>query len=163
MRFIRDETLKQAFIIMMNKLRLFHKIILYPYVQALKTDSDNESLKRIQEIHTLLAQNSEKREILMKLLSQGIIDPIIYNKETNKLLLQSDTYQKKIEFLNHTVSDSMTFVTEATKLLHFVEKASAVTAFDATLFDQFVDHILIRSRNEICFILKCGLTLTERR
>lgn len=162
-RFIRDETLKQAFIIMMNKMISFHKIILFLYVHALKTDSDNESLKRIQEIHTLLAQNSEKREILMKLLSQGIIDPIIYNKETSELFLQSDTYQKEIEFLNHTVSDSMALVTGATNLLHFVEKASAMTAFDETLFEQFVDHILIRSRNEICFILKCGLTLTERR
>ncbi len=163
MLFIRDETLKQSFIIMMNKLKCFHQIILTPYVQSLKTDPANNSVKKIQKLHTLLAHNIEKRETLTKLLSQGIIDSIIYNKETNELLFQADAYQKNIESLKHTVSDSMAIITEAINLLRFVEKAPAVTAFDPMLFEKFVDHILIRSRNEICFILKCGLALTERR
>lgn len=71
--------------------------------------------------------------------------------------------KKNIESLKHTVSDSMAIITEAINLLRFVEKAPAVTEFDPMLFEKFVDHILIRSRNEICFILKCGLALTERR
>ena len=163
MLFIRDEVLKKAFIIMMNKLICFHQTILIPYLQALKRNPDDGSLNRMQKIHTLIAQNAEKRETLAKLLSQGVIGPVIYNKGLNELLSQYDTYQKEMNALKHSISDSMNHVSETTRLLHFAEKSSPLTAFNETLFEQFVDSILIRSRDEICYVLKCGLTLTERR
>lgn len=34
--------------------------------------------------------------------------------------------------------------------------------FDEALFSDFVDRILVFDRNEIGFVLKCGLTLRER-
>ena len=163
MLFMRDKTLKDAFIIMMNKLICFHQTILAPYLQALKRAPDDDSLKRIQKLHTLITQNSEKRETLAKLLSQGVIGPVIYNKGLNELLSQYDTYQKEMNALKHSISDSLNHVSETTRLLRFAEKSSPLTAFDETLFEQFVDSILIRSRDEICYVLKCGLTLTERR
>jgi site-specific DNA recombinase len=91
MLFVKDDDLKQAFITMMNKLVYAHRIILKPYVDALKNTSSDDSLRRIQEIQTLLAQNTEKRETLTKLMTQGIIDPILFNKETNELLSQADS------------------------------------------------------------------------
>lgn len=36
------------------------------------------------------------------------------------------------------------------------------TAFDDTLFTRFVHNIIVYSRTEIGFALKCGLTLRER-
>ena len=56
----------------------------------------------------------------------------------------------------------MTKVNETTTLLHFAEKGGMVPAFDEELFDKYVRRIVIRSRHEICFELKCGLRLTER-
>ena len=162
MLFIRDDALKRAFVTMLNKLIFSHAIILKPYVKAITESPSDDSLKRIQELHTLLAQNTEKREILTKLLSQGIIDSIIYNKETNDLLFQSDNYRAEIESLKHTVSDSIRLVTETAILLRFAEKATIVTTFDEKLFQKFVDRIIVHSRNKVCFELKCGLTLTER-
>ena len=52
MLFIKDDDLKQAFITMMNKLVYAHRIILKPYVDALKNISSDDSLRRIQEIQT---------------------------------------------------------------------------------------------------------------
>lgn len=163
MLFIRDEVLKEAFIIMMNKLICFHQTILIPYLQALKRNPDDGSLNRMQKIHTLIAQNAEKRGTLAKLLSQGMITPVIYNKGLNELLSRYGAYQKEMIALKHSVSESMNHVSETTRLLHFAEKSSPFTTFDEALFEQFVDSILIRSRDEICYVLKCGLTLTERR
>ena len=163
MLFIRDKTLKDDFIIMMNKLICFHQTILAPYLQALKRAPDDDSLKRIQRLHTLITQNSEKRETLAKLLLQGVIGSVIYNKGLSEFFLQYDTYQKEMNALKHSISDSMNHVSETTRLLRFAEKSSPLSAFGETLFEQFVDSILIRSRDEICYILKCGLTLTERR
>ena len=33
--------------------------------------------------------------------------------------------------------------------------------YDENLFEIFVDHIEVYSRNEIGFVMKCGLTLKE--
>ena len=37
-----------------------------------------------------------------------------------------------------------------------------LTAFDDILFARFVDHIDVYSRQKIGFVMKCGLTLSER-
>ena len=162
MLFVKDDDLKQAFVTMMNKLVYAHRIILKPYVDALKNTSSDDSLRRIQEIQTLLAQNTEKRETLTKLMTQGIIDPILFNKETNELLSQADSFRDEINALNNAVSGDVTKVTAATALLHFTEKGGILQEFDDDLFNEYVNRIIVRSRNEVRFELKCGLTLRER-
>lgn len=162
MLFVKDDDLKQAFVTMMNKLVYAHRIILKPYVDALKNTSSDDSLRRIQEIQTLLAQNTEKRETLTKLMTQGIIDPILFNKETNELLSQADSFRDEINTLKNAVSGDVTKVTAATALLHFTEKGGILQEFDDDLFNKYVNRIIVRSRNEVRFELKCGLTLRER-
>ena len=162
MLFVKDDDLKQAFVTMMNKLVYAHRIILKPYVDALKNTSSDDSLRRIQEIQTLLAENTEKRETLTKLMTQGIIDPILFNKETNELLSQADSFRDEINALKNAVSGDVTKVTAATALLHFTEKGGILQEFDDDLFNEYVNRIIVRSRNEVRFELKCGLTLRER-
>lgn len=77
--------------------------------------STDDSLRRIQQIQTLLAQNTEKRETLTKLMTQGIIDPVLYSQETNELLSQADTFRDEIEALKNTVSGDVTKVTETSR------------------------------------------------
>ena len=50
----------------------------------------------------------------------------------------------------------------ATALLHFAGKNTMLDSFDEELFEQTVDRIIIQSRNEFVFELKCGLKLKER-
>ena len=161
-KYITDDALKLAFVTMMNKLVYAHRIILKPYVDALKNTSSDDSLRRIQEIQTLLAQNTEKRETLTKLMTQGIIDPILFNKETNELLSQADSFRDEINALKNAVSGDVTKVTAATALLHFTEKGGILQEFDDGLFNEYVNRIIVHSRNEVRFELKCGLTLRER-
>lgn len=163
MLFVKDEALKLAFITMMNKLIFSYRLILKPYVEALKNTSPDDSLRRIQQIQTMLAQNTEKRETLTKLMTQGIIDTVLYSQETNELLSQADTFRDEIDALKNTVSGDVTKVTEATALMHFAEKSAMLHEFDDDLFERFVKRIIIHSRNDIRFELKCGLTLRERK
>ena len=162
MLFIKDDDLKQAFITMMNKLVYAHRIILKPYVDALKNTSSDDSLRRIQEIQTLLAHNTEKHETLTKLMTQGIIDPILFNKETNELLSQADSFRDEINALKNAVSGDVTKIDEAAALLRFTGKGGILQEFDDDLFQEYVNRIIVRSRCEVCFELKCGLTLRER-
>lgn len=163
MLFVKDEALKLAFITMMNKLIFSHRLILKPYLEAIKNVSTDDSLRRIQQIQTLLAQNTEKREMLTKLMTQGIIDPVLYSQETNELLSQADTFRDEIEALKNAVSGDVTKVTETSALIHFAEKSAMLHEFDDDLFERFVKRIIVHSRDDIRFELKCGLTLRERK
>lgn len=163
MLFVRDDALKQAFTTMLNKLIFSHRQILKPYLESLKTSSSDDSLHRIQQIQTLLAQNTEKRETLTMLMTQGIIDPVLYSQETNELLSQADSFRDEIEALKNEVSGDVNKVTETTALIHFAEKSAMLQEFDKDLFDRYVKRIIVHSRNDIRFELKCGLTLRERK
>lgn len=143
MLFVKDDALKLAFTTMMNKLIFSHRLILKPYLEALKKTSTDDSLHRIQQIQTLLAQNTEKREMLTKLLTQGIIDPVLYSQEINELLSQADSFRDEIEALKNAVSGDVTKVTETTALIHFAEKSAMLHEFDDALFDRFVKRIIV--------------------
>lgn len=162
MMFIRDEDLKLAFVTMMNKLVFSSKVILKPYVEGIRNGSSDDSLRRVQELTTELAKNTEQREELQKLTAQGFIDKILFSTETNKLLSKADDCHREIEALNNTVSSDVSKVTAATDLLHFTEKGEMLTSYDEKLFEKYVRQIMIKSRTEFSFGLKCGLCLTER-
>ena len=119
-------------------------------------------MRRIQQIQTLLLQNADQRETLTKLMGQGYIDPIIYNEENNALLRQADDYRSEIEMRNKSISGGATHLRAATDLLHFADKSPMLEAFDDELFEQTVDRIVVKSRNDVIFELKCGLKLKER-
>lgn len=162
MKFIRDDNLKAAFVTMINKLIFGRRLILKPYLEALKGSNKDNSLRRIQEIQSLLLENSEQRETLAKLMAQGYIDQILYNEENNLLLAQADQYKTEISALNKSISGDATLVKSTLDLLRFAEKGVMLDAFDEALFENVVTRIRVLSRQKIVFELKCGLTLTER-
>ena len=51
---------------------------------------------------------------------------------------------------------------ELREILKFTGKGEMLVGFDPDLFERFVDHITVCSREEIIFHLKCGLSLRER-
>ena len=139
-----------------------HRLVLVPYLKALENSSGDEALQRIQHLELLLDQNSEQRETLTKLMAQGYIDQILYNQETNALLLQAETYRSDIEAITICMTGDSAKVTETNLLLHFVSHADMLTTYSEELFENYADHIEITGRNEIKFVMKCGLTFTER-
>lgn len=74
MKYIRDDTVKAAFVTMINKLIFAHSIVLKPYVETLQNGCTDAPMRRIQQIQTLLLENAEQRETLTKLMAQGYID-----------------------------------------------------------------------------------------
>lgn len=162
MKYARDDEIKAAFITMLNKLIYGHRLVLAPYLKALENSSGDEAVQRIQHLELLLAQNSEQRETLTKLMAQGYIDQILYNQETNALLLQAETYRSDIEAITICMTGDSVKVTETNLLLHFVSHTEMLTAYSEELFESYADHIEIIGRNEIKFVMKCGLTFTER-
>lgn len=161
MLFIRDEDLKVAFVTVLNKLIYSHKLVLKPYATAIQNNSGDENLVRIQHLERLPEQNTEQREILTRLMAQGYIDQVLCNSETNTLLAQANTYREDIDVINATMSGDSSRFFEAERLIHFAERGSMLEEYSEDLFERFADHIHVYSRNEIGFVMKCGLTFKE--
>lgn len=162
MRYIRDDDLKLAFLTMMNKLIYGHKQILRPLLSHLRNTNSGKSTTREQELQTLLLQNTEQRETLTKLMAQGYIDQMLYNKENNELLMLADNYKAEIDSIQKSCNLDSEIIAALSELLRFTERSEMLTTFDEALFDSHVNKVIVYSRNEIGFKLKCGLTLKER-
>ena len=162
MLFLKDEVIKSAFVTMMNKLVFSHKFILAPFVEAMQSTTEDDSLRRIQQIQTALLQNAEKRDTLQTLAARGVLDQVIFTREANELLRQADELKAETEALSNPKNGNVSIVTEAAALLRFSEKGVMLDAFDEELFKKFVDHILVKDRSSLRFVLRCGLTLEER-
>ena len=162
MKYVRDDEIKAAFTTMLNKLIYSYRLVLTPYLKFLENSSGDAALQRIQHLELLIDQNSEQRETLTKLMAQGYIDQILYNQETNALLLQVETYRSDIEAITLGMIGDAAKVTETNLLLHFASHSDMLKAYSEELFERYADHIEITGRNEIKFVMKCGLTFTER-
>ena len=84
---------------MLNKLIYGNSLILKPYLKALKNTLQDESQLRIQYLQGLVAQNTEQRETLTRLMAQGYIDQVLYSRENNGLLAQCEEFRSEIETL----------------------------------------------------------------
>lgn len=162
MKYVRDDKIKAAFVTMLNKLIYGYRFVLIPYLKALENSSGDEAFQRIQHLELLIDQNNEQRETLTKLMAQGYIDQILYTQETNALLRQAETYRSDIEAITIGMTGDAVKVAETNLLLHFVSHSNMLAAYSEELFEHYADHIEITSRNEIKFVMKCGLTFTER-
>lgn len=162
MLYLRDDDIKLAFATMINKLSYCHKLVLKPYLESLQANTSDKALLRIQQLETLLEQNAEQRETLHKLMAQGYIDQILFTQENNALLTQANDFRSDIEALNRSQTLDTTKVYETERLIHFCERGEMLQEYNEELFELFVDHIEVYSRQSIGFVLHCGLTFKER-
>lgn len=156
MKYVADDSLKAAFLIMINKLIFGRKYVLTPLLRKLQKEGRN---KRLKECDDLISQNIESQQILLKLLSSGMIDGDIYTQESTRLKNEFDRLQKEKSLISAENREEK--ITELEKLIKFTGENSRIEEYSDSLFLEFVDHIKIVSRQEAEFHLKCGLILTE--
>lgn len=147
---------------MMNKLIFSRKVLLAPLLEQLKNTNEDEGIRRIRELERQLLQISEQRQTLQRLMSQGYLDQIIFTQQKNELMMQTEACKTEIEMLQNNSGQASTRVVELQKLLHFTENADMLHEFEEELFTEYADRIIVYSREEVGFELKCGLTLRER-
>ena len=95
-------------------------------------------------------------------MAQGYIDQILFTQENNALLSQANDFRSDIEALNRSQTLDTTKVYETERLIHFCERGEMSQEYNEDLFELFVDHIYVYSRQEVGFVLHCGLTFKER-
>ena len=93
---------------------------------------------------------------------QAYADAAVYNSASQNLMVEEQELKDRKEELMNNIGGDKTKVRELQTLMDFTSKGEMLTEFDEKLFTAFVEKIIVQSRDEITFRLKCGLKLKER-
>ena len=161
--FIRDENIKKAFNIMMNKLYSNQNLILKPLLQSLKQIDNSGKYANIAAINQEIEEISEQEKSIMGLYTKNIVEPARFFEKQNSLQAELTSLKEKKEVLSGGVEGEKTMVSETEELYkHLNKDGGIIEVFSDDLFTRFVCNVIVFSPTEIGFKLKCGLLLKER-
>jgi len=162
MKYVPESDLEYAFITMINKLIFGHETVLKPLLISLRGMNSDDTLVSLRELDKKLEENTEQRNVLVSLMTKGYLEPAVYNKSNNELLQEAERLRRQKESIARFLNNDIHNLSEVSELLRFTTKASMLSDFDSDIFKCFVGRIIVYSRTEIGFELKCGITLKER-
>lgn len=159
---IREDRIMAAFTTMLNKLIFARDKVLLPYANSLKNAQWTEYLDELNAIEEALEQNRQKQQQVTQLFTKGYLDPAIYAQQNDELLNASARFTAEKDAIIAKISGGSKQKEALEDILHYTSGASMMTEFDEDLFTRFVYNVIVYSRTEIGFAMKCGLTLRER-
>ena len=159
---VREVDLEYAFTTMMNKLIFGRQEVLHTLIEAIRGETHKGNLLRIDEIDQKLEKIVERRQTLTTIMTRGYLEPALFTQESNDLAAEADALTAEKEQLVKEVTGCMKMTEALNDLLRYVGHAQPSPDFDGELVERFLDHGEVRSREEVTFHLKCGLSLTER-
>lgn len=162
LKYIPECDFEYAFVTMMNKLIFGHETVLKPLLTSLRGMDSDETMENIRTIDKKLEENEKQRNVLVGLITKGYLEPAVYNKSNNELLQEAERLRRQKESITRFLNNDFQNLSEVSALLQYASKASMLTSFDGELFNRYVERVLVYSREEIGFELKCGITLKER-
>lgn len=159
---VRADMVEAAFVNMMNKLIYGRDAVLLPMSGRLLGGGDKEIIDRLAEINTELDAVAERRQAADKFFAKGLLDAAVYREELDELARKEKelhTVRTGIEGDPNLDSDRQRALNE---LLRYTAKAELLTAFSDEVFTKHVDRVIIFSRKEVGFAMKCGPVFRER-
>lgn len=162
MKALRESVIEDAFTTMMNKLIFAREQILKNLLDAIRRQNHASNLGRINEIEKALDDMRDRKNTLTTIMAKGYLEPAAYNKEMNDLTGAAAAMEKERDALMRQINGDMKKTEALREIIAYTDGAEMLTAFDAELFDRFVDHITVNSKESLVFTLKCGLNLEER-
>jgi len=77
-------------------------------------------------------------------------------------LQEAERLRRQKESITRFLNNDFQNLNNVSALLQYATKASIMKDFDGGIFKRFVERVIVYSRTEIGFELKCGITLNER-
>ena len=112
------------------------------------------------ELNKQISDIASQERLLAQLKQQGVVDPDIFISQSNELTEQLRAAKLKKERL--LVSDGDSTIAQTQELIDILEAGpDFLDTFDAELFGELVDKIIVDSNEQLRFRLKNGLELTE--
>ena len=105
---------------------------------------------------------AERRQAADKFFAKGLLDAAVYREELDGLTRK----EKELHAIRAGIEgdpdldfDRQTALNE---LLQYTGRAERLTAFSDDVFTKHVDRIIVFSRKEVGFAMKCGPVFRER-
>ena len=162
MKYIKDEELKDAFILMMNKLIFSHKLILKPFIRSLSGMDCDKVKDEISKIDCRCIEISNKMQVVSKLIADGVLDDNAFNNEKDALTTEYRKLIDRKKQLYDYTDENKEKIEYATALYKFCSKSEMLNEYSDELFEKFISRVVVYSRDKIGFELKCGIIFTER-
>lgn len=162
-RRIPEKDIYEAFITMINKLRIIHSDILPPAIRQIEQVNIKHGGigKKIREIDTEIASLNNKSLVLARLNSKGIMRPDEYRIKCNEINSRVNEIRKQRRLLLQEQDEDNTLsgLRYLNSVLSNLDKA--ITDFDEELFKDIVEKITAPTHTSICFHLCGNLKITE--
>ena len=159
---VPDTEIREAFLRFYYKLKQHRDIILTPMLNFLQSILQHRMLwsEDIMELNHQISELSSQNQMLATLKEQGLIDPDIFIFQSNELTQQLRAAKQKKERLLATDGDNTIHRTR--DLMEILDEGpDFLDSFDAELFGELVDRIMVENNERLRFRLKNGLELTE--
>ena len=161
---VREEEIKEAFVEVFNKLRVFEKEILDRTLAQIlsvreKISGQNNEIAQIDaEIAKLCTQNN----MYAQLRGQGVIDEVSYLERTTELGYKvTELRNKRLKLLN---ADENEMLIENLRVLKEMlsESPKTILRFDPQLFLTITEKVFVGNDGTVMFQFKGGLQLKQR-
>lgn len=162
MKFIRDEQIKTAFMTMMNKLIFSNQLLLKPLLAEVRAATYSVDDSQIVSFDAEVEKLNQQLDNLRMFVSKGYIERPTFLKEQNELMKEIQEIESKKSGLTGSISNDFDCLENLEELVKFTAINKMATTFEELSFEKYVAEVLVLSRTEVSFKLKCGLNLKER-
>ena len=162
MKSILESSIHAAFMTMMNKLTFAQESVLYPLKENLSIFDGEDALIRVSEIQEKLEKIALRKQQVTGFFSKGLLDPAIHQEEMNRLIADEKQLVKERDLRSNSITTGYDRIQALASLLKYTAKRNMATEYDEELVDEHVDQIIVYSREEIGFVMKCGPIFREK-
>ena len=158
---IPESEIVAAFLRLCNKLQ-YNKFILKDTLEKLNTIQNRRMLwsPDIIELNKKISEIISQNQMLAVLKQQGLVDPDIFISKTNALAEQLRKLKlAKERLLEAKTDDTLSQTKQIIEVIRDIP--DSLEEFDAELFDELVDKIIVEDNTHLRFRLKNGLEFRE--
>ena len=159
---IREDSLKQSFVNMWNRLVSNYEYILTPLLDSLEQLNLQDNKVQLETIENQIKDINEQSRILSEVAQKGYIDSDLYIFEQTRLNIEIERLKREKDIIL-SKSEYKYEIQQTKKIIRVMEtNYKLIDSYEKSLFISLVKQIYI-SDKEIIFELKNKLKLTERR
>ena len=158
---IYDDAVRSAFVTTMNKLIFAKNAVLIPMRNAPAADSDKMRI-RLDEIDLELEEVANRKSQILRFFTNGFLDPAVYENESTNLTEKERQLNEERRYVSSCLAGGNEKGKALDALISSVSRRKPLTEFEDALFLKHVDHIIVYTRKEIGFSMKCGPVFLER-
>ena len=159
---VPDAEIRRAFLRLHYNLKIHGEAILTQMLNSLQAIRNRRMLWSLDviELNKQISELTSQNQMLAALKEQGLIDPDFFISQNNELTEQLRTAKLKKERL--LVADGDSTIAQTRELMEILDAGpDFLDDFDAELFGELIDKIIVDSSEQLRFRLKNGLELVE--